>query len=106
MVLSRETSCLLFWVNEVGWLLRVFSLREPLSLPALHTEITQPCFLAFGSWREVSVSSPSADRKKCFARDLLILPFCRQCFNAQLPKETWDLIALATICIAKNEVPT
>lgn len=35
LVLSRETNCLLFWVNEVGWLLRAFSLREPSSLPAL-----------------------------------------------------------------------
>ena len=50
LVLSRETNCLLFWVNEVGWLLRAFSLREPSCLPALHVEIIP--VLLFGIWAE------------------------------------------------------
>lgn len=50
LVLSRETNCLLFWVNEVGWLLWAFFLREPSSLPGLHIEII-PVLLS-GIWVE------------------------------------------------------
>lgn len=76
---SEQRNQLFTILGEWGWLVATSIFSKGTLLSSSSTHWNQSCFLAFGWKRAVSVSRPSADRKKCFPGDLLILTFCCHC---------------------------